>query len=255
MKSLKTLMAGTLLAVMPAMAHADILYSQAFTGGTADPLNGTTVEAGTLSGDWIAGDVFQLDGTTVDAGRRTSALLPFAITEGEIYELTVTASIDGASNQFLGLGFADNIAFTGGAQNDANQFRLAGTVAQGVVAGYAWMFSAPETGQAVSAFDGDGINNGVVSGSLISTDTPTMKIILDASDSVNWTTEYYYNGSLIGSSSQAKAFYANVDSVGLTVGNATGSFSDFKLEVVPEPGSLALLGLGGLMVLRRRRDK
>ncbi|MBX2852274.1 MAG: PEP-CTERM sorting domain-containing protein [Phycisphaeraceae bacterium] len=38
--------------------------------------------------------------------------------------------------------------------------------------------------------------------------------------------------------------------------NAAGDFSDFngfQLEVVPEPSSLALLGLGGLMIARRRR--
>ncbi|MEO0476421.1 MAG: PEP-CTERM sorting domain-containing protein [Planctomycetota bacterium] len=38
--------------------------------------------------------------------------------------------------------------------------------------------------------------------------------------------------------------------------NAAGDFSDFngfQLEVVPEPSSLALLGLGGLLAARRRR--
>ncbi len=42
----------------------------------------------------------------------------------------------------------------------------------------------------------------------------------------------------------------------VTIDQVGGNFSDFngfQLEVVPEPSSLALLGLGGLLIARRRR--
>ncbi|MFW5839874.1 MAG: PEP-CTERM sorting domain-containing protein, partial [Planctomycetota bacterium] len=36
-------------------------------------------------------------------------------------------------------------------------------------------------------------------------------------------------------------------------GGIYGTVSDIKLEIVPEPATMSLLGLGGLLVLRRRR--
>lgn len=44
-------------------------------------------------------------------------------------------------------------------------------------------------------------------------------------------------------------FYAGVD----LVGSGSVTFSQATIEIVPEPSSIALLGLGGLLVARRRR--
>lgn len=44
-------------------------------------------------------------------------------------------------------------------------------------------------------------------------------------------------------------FYTGVD----FVGSGSVTFSQATIEIVPEPGSIALLGLGGLLVARRRR--
>jgi hypothetical protein len=51
--------------------------------------------------------------------------LPFNPVQGEIYELTATVNV--TNTGFIGLGFADNVAFTGntGGQNDNNAFRSA----------------------------------------------------------------------------------------------------------------------------------
>ena len=55
---------------------------------------------------------------------------------------------------------------------------------------------------------------------------------------------------------EATLLTESIDSVGIARSNPgfTVDVVSFSLTSVPEPSSLALLGLGGLLIARRRRD-
>ncbi len=69
------------------------------------------------------------------------------------------------------------------------------------------------------------------------------------------TIDYYYGGSLIYSSVAGVYAGTSIEQVVLASDNYQfGEHGDFdNLVITPEPASLALLGLGGLAMLRRRR--
>ena len=45
----------------------------------------------------------------------------------------------------------------------------------------------------------------------------------------------------------------DIQYVGFSTSSASGTIDDFALTIIPEPGSLALMSLGGLLIARRRR--
>lgn len=250
----KLFLAGSVLLLAVASSQADtILYSQAFTGGSASALNGSAVTGGTLTGNWIAGTGFQQDGVaTVD---RTSAVLSFTPVQGNVYQLSSDITVSSGLSSFLGLGFADNISFTG--QSGANADRFAGTT---IIAGYAWMFttSASATTPNQAYFQGAGVGGPVteLAPDNFSLTSFHIMIELDASGA-DWATKYYLNNTLVGSTNYAGT--APIDSVGFTAGTSSaGTFSNFQLvQVVPEPSTVAMLGLGfgGLTCLHRFRRR
>ena len=79
-----------------------------------------------------------------------------------------------------------------------------------------------------------------------------MSIVLNT-EATAWTAEWFVDASSV----RSETFVSNptgINYVGLGRDNcANVTFSNFNLSVVPEPSSAALLGLGGLALLRRRR--
>lgn len=72
------------------------------------------------------------------------------------------------------------------------------------------------------------------------------------------TIDYYYDGSLIYSSVTGIVAGTSVEQVVLLsdnfqVGAGWGDFDNLSVTLVPAPGAVALLGLGGLVAGRRRR--
>ena len=166
-------------------------------------------------------------------------------------------------NDWIAMGFAN-----GQSSAIGNNERFVG----GNVNGIAWMLMRGNTTGSVgnTAFRGlstSGTN--LNTGGAAWTDAPLagtfgsdldMRVVLDTTGGTGtWTATWYAKLAADASYTEVRATELLADeaitSVGLARSNTgfTGNVTSFSLNSVPEPGSLALLGLGGLCVLRRRR--
>jgi hypothetical protein len=228
--------------------QAAVIYSQAFTGAPASGLNATTVStsSGTLGGTagatWNANTNFNANGTLA-ATTRSMALLSFAPQSGFEYELSATVSLTGG---FFGIGFCDVISFTGGATNNDRMIT-------GSATNYGMMFMNAAVAPVAYSTYSSGANlldtNVTLPAALPSYD---LKITLDTT-AANWAVKYYINGTAVNTFTHVGS--TPIDSIGFTAGNATTAttFSNFKLQTIPEP-SAALLGCLGLLGMLRRRS-
>jgi len=158
---------------------------------------------------------------------------------------TLSATIaETSTNFFNGVGFFNSGVGTAG--NFTN-----GSVGQG--------FLIYRNGGELDGFAGPGSGNGV-DGPDAQTGDQLLTIVLDLTTHDN-TTDFgsisFYQGSvdpgnLIGSHTYTSD--QSFDAVGFSTARSETTLSNFQLDQVPEPGSLALLGLGGLLIARHRRD-
>lgn len=219
---------------------SNIIYQHSFSGANNVNLLGTAPDISnnpdlTLwSGSTPA---FDADGS-VDAGEgNRGAWLPFEPQAGKVYQLSGSIDYTGPGD-WITLGWAEG--------NPNANFNTTAANAYGTVL---------VTGANGQRFDGV-ILGGGVGGLTMSTGVNEIDIILDASDAnaANWTMQYSINGSSVGGPNTAAAgSYANINYVGFSTQNAGGVIDDFSLTIIPEPSSLGLLGIGGLLVARRRR--
>ncbi len=250
-KLLTLVVFGIVSVLAVSSAKADIIYSQAFDAATPAQLHGSTVTGGTEV--WNANTLFQTDGT-LSGLTRSMALLPFTPVGGEIYELSM--DVTNLESGFMGIGFADEISFAGG---NANADRMI----TGSAVNYGMMFLNPfqlsTNGMAFSTYSsGSNImdSNVFLTGTVNDSGPFSLKIVMDTTDT-NWTTEYFIDGDSKNFFTHVGAL-TNIDSVGINTGLATDAttFSNFQLQTlsaIPEPSSLAMFALSGLVILARRR--
>ena len=137
---------------------------------------------------------------------------------------------------------ANAVSSTGvyGTGGGANAFTLgAGGVGPDLVIGNSYRVQllivdgrGPQAGR---TFEADGINQGVFANGVTN---------------VTWGDSLLVTGTFVADAT-SQSF--SVEAKEVSGGSAGGQLNAVLLHEVPEPGSLALLGLGGLLIARRRR--
>lgn len=242
------------LVISFATAPAATIYSETFSDGsvgTPSLLDGSTPDVTTGGATWSA-SLWEENGSTaritsaVDFGTDDSAFLPFTPGAGNVYTLSATATVPvGGSGSWVALGFADTNITSG------QPFWANGTAP--------WMLyrqSSEVTSFAESLGTAPNNDLGVDTNNVIAGNYATsadLTIVLDTTGTA-WTAEWLVDGSPVRS--ETYGTNPSINFVGFARENGESSDIDnFTLTVIPEPSSVALLGLGGLALLRRRRRK
>lgn len=250
------LTAMAIVAMTTVTSNASVIYSEDFSGGTGD-IDGTSPDVSATGAAWVAAGVFNQDGS-MDPGPG-SMTLAFTPENGQIY--TLDASFRGVTAplndlDWLALGFAQGQSAT----TDNNSRFTAGSSAK--VVGMAWMLFRGDlaSGQLHKThYAGTGNAADWTALTALTTDVD-MRVVLDTTGGDGaWTSIWYAKApvdsdySQVGGPTVLPAM--TIDSVGVASSgvDVSGTVESFSLTAVPEPATLALLGLGGL-VLRRRRN-
>lgn len=258
MKRIKTLLPAAALAasaMLTGSAHATIIISEDFTG-SATSINGTAADIGGVN--WVSPSTLLADGSIQGTGAGT-ATLAFTPADGFIYTLDASFTGITGDGNWIALGFVNGQGTGTGTVNSENRFL------EGQTTGVAWMYARGNT-DANDAFLGNpgAASNGGISDGAAWTGGPTgggnmdLRIVLDTTG-VDWTATWYAKRDTVGSyttvRNTASLLSEDITSVGFGKSNTgvSGTITSFSLTAVPEPGSLALIGLGGLCLLKRRR--
>jgi len=238
-------LAGLVLTASSTQAAVYYIYNETFGGSGAADLNGTTADNYTGGNTWTASTDWKADGTIAGSGSGSdddSAFLSFAPVSGNVYTLsaTVTLPTSGFStSSWLGIGFtASNV--TGNHTDNAGFWSSPNNASP-------WMLYRRNA--EVKTYAGPGATVSEVEGNFGG--TITMSIELDTT-AAQWTSEWFVNGiSVRGADTYVTNPTINYVGFGREDG-ASSTITSFSLAV-PEPSTSALMGLGGLALVFRRR--
>jgi|GEM_PF-2189869 hypothetical protein len=220
-------------------AHAATLIFDDFSGSSGTNLVGTTADVG---GAWTGASnaAMKADGSITASGE-FDAYQAVTIAVGEVYTLSADITLDTGSLGFISIGFANTPGDGAGAiWDDANP--------------YAWMYMNT-TDHGIKRFTGINLGGEEDIGPTVF-DTPVnLKVVLDTTNAANYEATWFIDGvdkgsAFIGAPSLTHVFINQHNS------STSGTVDNFTLTntAIPEPSSVALLSLGGLVLLRRRRN-
>ncbi|MGJ8656138.1 MAG: PEP-CTERM sorting domain-containing protein [Akkermansiaceae bacterium] len=267
MKKIKVILSALAISSVSAnLAQATVIIVQEdFAGLASEDLAGTTPTIG--SGTWIGDTGFKADGS-ISLGGNSSASLDIGSvindakgTANGLFELTTTLAPSGGT--WYSIGFGQEAAPNTGAhflsQNSIGSLILRNTGEIDMWAGNGFTPNGLTAIGNSNAIDGPNEASGLTRTFTIEVDVRTWD------GSTDFGTVSYYD-SILGALGSFAYTAASATSQGDPVwnsitlsgpNNAAGTYSDLTLTqiTVPEPSSTALLGLGSLaLILRRRRN-